>query len=70
MYVYKSFLFLHLTILGRKSVTFSGESQKTPNEDEGRSLEVPDRDKAIKFEKACLLSITKTFLLLYFQQIC
>ncbi|XP_045906997.1 dynein axonemal heavy chain 8-like isoform X1 [Micropterus dolomieu] len=38
-------------VSGRKSVTFSGESQKPPNENEGINLEGPDRDKAIKFEK-------------------
>ncbi|XP_078119766.1 dynein axonemal heavy chain 8-like [Sander vitreus] len=38
-------------VSGRRSVTFSGESQKTLNEDEGMNLEGPYRDKAIKFEK-------------------
>lgn len=39
-------------------MTFSGESQKTPNEDEGMNLEGPDRDKAFKFERVCLLTNT------------
>ncbi|XP_051284477.1 dynein axonemal heavy chain 8-like [Dicentrarchus labrax] len=36
---------------GRRTVTFSQESQKTPNEDEGMNLGGPDRDKAIQFER-------------------
>ncbi|XP_037644332.1 dynein heavy chain 8, axonemal-like isoform X1 [Sebastes umbrosus] len=38
-------------VSGQRSVSFSGESQKTPNEDEGMNLEGPDRAKAIKFER-------------------
>ncbi|XP_076601065.1 dynein axonemal heavy chain 8-like [Chaetodon auriga] len=38
-------------VSGRRSVTFSRESQRTPNEDEGINLDRPDRDNAIKFER-------------------
>ncbi|XP_068458453.1 dynein axonemal heavy chain 8-like [Clinocottus analis] len=38
-------------VSGRRGVTFSAESQMPPKEDEGKNLEGPDRDKAIKFEK-------------------
>ncbi|KAM9349881.1 dynein axonemal heavy chain 8-like [Symphorus nematophorus] len=36
---------------GRRSVTFLGEHQKTPTEDEGIHLEGQDRDKRIKFQR-------------------
>ncbi|KAI3374766.1 hypothetical protein L3Q82_021323, partial [Scortum barcoo] len=36
---------------GRTSVIFSRENQKTFNEDEGITLEGPNREKAIKFER-------------------
>ncbi|KAF3858031.1 hypothetical protein F7725_011232 [Dissostichus mawsoni] len=38
-------------VSGRRTVSFSGETQKTPSEDVGRNSEGPDRDRAIKFEK-------------------
>uniref|UniRef100_UPI0037E892BB dynein axonemal heavy chain 8-like n=1 Tax=Semicossyphus pulcher TaxID=241346 RepID=UPI0037E892BB len=39
-------------VAGQRSVTVSGESQKTPNDEvEGINLEGPERDKAIKFER-------------------
>lgn len=64
IYVFLLLLLFHLlNILGRRSVTFSGESQKTPNEDEGINLEGPDREKAIKFERVYLLTNTRTLLL-------
>ncbi|XP_034008681.1 dynein heavy chain 8, axonemal-like [Trematomus bernacchii] len=40
-----------LPISGRRTVSFSGETQKTPSEDVGRNSEGPDRDRAIKFKK-------------------
>ncbi|KAI4809667.1 hypothetical protein KUCAC02_018534 [Chaenocephalus aceratus] len=38
-------------VSGRRTVSFSGETQKAPSEDVGRNSEGPDRDRAIKFEK-------------------
>ncbi|XP_056290683.1 dynein axonemal heavy chain 8-like [Pseudoliparis swirei] len=38
-------------VSGRMNVTFSAESQKCSNENEGKHSECPDRDKVIKFEK-------------------
>lgn len=53
----------HWNILGRRTVTFSGKSQRTPIEEEGINLEGLDRDKPIKFEKVCFLTKTKILLL-------
>lgn len=49
--------------VGRRTVSFSGETQKAPSEDVGRNSEGPDRDRAIKFEKVCLLTNYKTLLI-------
>ena len=34
-------------------MTFSGERQKTPTEDERMNPEGPDKDKTIKFDRVC-----------------
>ncbi len=52
---------LPLECLGRESVTLSEEMPRTPDEDVGVNLKDPDRE-AIKFEKVCLLTKTKTLL--------
>ncbi len=70
MYVSVSFLFHLLNILGRRSVTFSGKSQKTPYEDERMNLEGPDREKAIKFERVYLLTNRTLLLYTVYQQLC
>lgn len=49
--------FFTLSLLGQRSLTFLGESQKKSNDNEGMYLGGPD--KAIKFEKVCLLIRSK-----------
>ncbi|KAI9544461.1 hypothetical protein NQZ68_001334 [Dissostichus eleginoides] len=44
-------------VSGRRTVSFSGETQKTPSEDVGRNSEGPDRDRAIKFEKVMIPAV-------------
>lgn len=48
-----------LFLLGQRSSAFLGEFQKKSNDDDGMNLEGADRDKAIKFEKVCLLTTSK-----------
>lgn len=50
------FLCFILFFLGRSSSAFIGELKKKSNDDEGMNLEGAARDKAIKFEKVCLLT--------------